>query len=1234
MDYLYENIGEDRFQELCQSLLSREFPQTQCFPVRQPDGGRDAIAYFPHSSTGKAFAMFQVKFVRKPQAEKEPHRWLESVIAGEVDKLKKLLPKGAKAYYLLTNVQGTAHLESGSIDRVNELLSTLPVPAYCWWRDDLNQRLDTQFDLKWVYPQLLTGTDMLRLILEQGLSEDRERRTNAIRAFIRAQHEEDKEVRFKQVELQNDLLTLFTDIPIGVKRGMSEQETYYLKHIARMRGFDEESELGYAATVLLDSSLRTFFKQIVLEGAPGQGKSTISQYICQVHRMFLLDDPAISGLPAQHKPNYRCIPIKVDLRDLASWLNKKDPFAADDSPHAPQYWAKSLEAFVAALIRHHSGGAEFSVSDLQAVIQPSSILLVLDGLDEVADLARRKEVIQEVTIGVARLREVSASLQVIITSRPTAFGPALGFNEKFFPHLELHSLSQTLILEYAEKWLTARRLKQSEAATVRKILRQKIEQRHLRDLTRNPMQLTILLSLIHTRGSSLPEKRTALYDGYVELFFNRESEKSEIVREHRDLLIDLHRHLAWVLHSEAEADQLRGSISSDRLQKVLKNYLSEEKRDDSSVADLFKGMVERIVFLVSRVEGTLEFEVQPLREYFVAKHLYDTSPYSPPGKEQRGTKPDRFDAIAQNPYWLNVTRFFAGCFSKGELPCIVDRLEFLAQKEKPNYSNRQRRLASFLLRDWVFSQDQRSMQRAVALVLDGAGLRHPQRRRRRAFPPLDEEMVLPPGCGRDELVTKCITTLKEKPNWDVAVETAQILCANSSNEITDGVWEREFNNAVDGEVTRWLRYGLHLGALARTESTKLGDKLKTRKVTLEQLQVLHSAGHTSLIISSEEYSKTLLNGILDDTVRGIRNAPDIFGKFSACLQATRYSFAYEHPVPNPLHEVIKHREEYNDLSTPIELPERNVVISKCAEFLINANREIARNAFEWATELDPWRNLIEAARASWGDRRSIFQLANVAAGAGINDSVSIEHLDLLDASKSLCDRVKYASTRSGASLWWQQQFQTAATEDQLLLVTLVFSSWAGTRTFVKLIDILNERLEAMSEENWSFLARSLQTVSRVTRTRRRERIQTASLPDQLGERTVFAVAARSDPQECQNLFLRYYMDYAGRDSSIVGYCLRNALVLVDERPSLWKNILTLLKGGQVSGGVRDPYNYFRGTRSISQAMPLEAARTIAAEQTSYPRAWVYAAIERCELDAVSKVETVAAIANQEGWFKR
>jgi len=346
-------------------------------------------------------------------------------------------------------------------------------------------------------------------------------------------------------------------------------------------------------------------------------------------------------------------------------------------------------------------------------------LLVLDGLDEVAELNKRKDVVAEIIAGVGRLTTIAASLQVVITSRPSVFGAALGFPQKKFAHFHLTDLPRALIFTYCDKWLSARSIGGREAADVRRILKLKIEQSHIRDLSRNPMQLAILLSLIHTQGSSLPDKRTALYDSYVDVFLNREAEKSAIVRENRPLLVNLHRHLAWVLHCESQKGARRGSVSHERLQQLISDYLLAEDLDASSVASLFRGMVDRIVFLVSRVEGTYEFEVQPVREYFAARHLYETAPYSPPGAPRAGTKPDRFDAISRSSYWLNVTRFSAGCFSKGELPCLINRLHDLAKAEGFRLTNQPRRLAAALLSDYVFSQDKRSTREAVALILEG-----------------------------------------------------------------------------------------------------------------------------------------------------------------------------------------------------------------------------------------------------------------------------------------------------------------------------------------------------------------------------------------------------------------------------------------------------------------------------------------------------------------------------------
>jgi hypothetical protein len=93
----------------------------------------------------------------------------------------------------------------------------------------------------------------------------------------------------------------------------------------------------------------------------------------------------------------------------------------------------------------------------------------------------------------------------------------------------------------------------------------------------------------------------------MDMFFSREAEKSPIVREHRDLLIELHRYLAWIIQTEAEGRRGAGSVTDDRLRALLHDYLIKEGHETTLVDDLFTGMTERVVALVSRVQGTFEF---------------------------------------------------------------------------------------------------------------------------------------------------------------------------------------------------------------------------------------------------------------------------------------------------------------------------------------------------------------------------------------------------------------------------------------------------------------------------------------------------------------------------------------------------------------------------------------------------------------------------------------------------
>jgi hypothetical protein len=795
--YLYENLTPETFQQFCQALLATVFPDVQCFPVAQPDGGRDALLLnqmysLQGAAKGEGFNVFQVKFVRNPATEKEPHKWLVGVLQDEAPKLAKLIPDGAKNYYLLTNLTGTAHPGAGSIDQVQKLLTdNLTIPAMCWWRDDLDRRLDSSWALKWSYPSLMKGDDILITILQSGIAERASERQSAIRSYLADQYKDDEEVRFKQVELQNKLLDLFIDIPISMRSSSDEMirtiagadslydearpvaisEVYvvsegYVASTPSSRHRATRSKEG-AATALLTARSHVLLRAVI-EGAPGQGKSTISQYLCQVHRMRILNKSEdLSKISATHRESPLRIPFKVDLRDLALWFARRNPFSSGQALADGDQWVKSLESFLAAQVRHHSGGLDFSVGDLHAIAKVSAILIVLDGFDEVADIAARRIVVDEILKAVNRLETTTASLQVVITSRPAAFSNSPGFPEDVFSHFHLQAVTRNQIDEYAGKWMNARKLVGRSRVEFTSILSEKLSQPHLRDLARNPMQLAILLSLIHTRGSSLPDKRTALYDNYMELFFSRESEKSLVVREHRDLLINLHQYLGWRLHTDAELGSAtllgasRGSVTAAQLHQLVSEYLKREGHDPTIAEVLFTGMVERVVALVSRVEGTYEFEVQPLREYFAARFLYETAPYSPPGDERRGTKPERFDAIARNFYWLNVTRFLAGCFSKGELASLVDSLEVLADSDGYRLITYPRSLAVMLLTDWVFAQQPKSVAKVVSFILEDRNFRLLLAARTERV-----ARILPERSGRNELIAQCFEIMKHSPPID------------------------------------------------------------------------------------------------------------------------------------------------------------------------------------------------------------------------------------------------------------------------------------------------------------------------------------------------------------------------------------------------------------------------------------------------------------------------------------
>jgi hypothetical protein len=408
--------------------------------------------------------------------------------------------------------------------------------------------------------------------------------------------------------------------------------------------------------------------------------------------------------------------------------------------------------------------------------------------------------------------------------------------------------------------------------------------------------------------------------------------------------------------------------------QLVSDYLVQEGHDPTLGQELFAGIVDRVVALVSRIEGTFEFEVQPMREYFAARHLFNTAPLSSPGKERSGARPDRFDAIARNFYWLNVTRFYAGFYSKGELPSLVERLQDLSQQDGFKHISYPKSLATMLLSDWVFAQNPRSVQQVVDLVLDGIGIRlltnHASPRRRLG---LTELPAIPSRCGREEIVRRSFDMLRCPLARDFATEVVGLLRAYSAGSDLSQHWLTccETANSVS-ESAKWLEYGLQLGVLP-TINAELLARVIPQSLTSEVLDVLYRARRLDFLERNEATFNTVIAGILDKRI-GIaqqRRVESALDALNHAVDPLRYVLAFDQRSPVPLARTLEHRNRSAKLSWSPRISTETEFYSAhraCVGIATAAEIETAKPTAVWATELEPWDRIVEVGRSFFGEQ--------------------------------------------------------------------------------------------------------------------------------------------------------------------------------------------------------------------------------------------------------------------------
>lgn len=656
MDYALDTLGDRNFEHLVQALFSKFAGRPASVFGDGADGGREATwdGTLPSDSRvgpgWEGFGVLQAKFKQKDtHVPAQNADWLISQIQSELREWDSpLSARRRKPDYLLiaTNVTLSPG-NGGGIERVNFAIENqlkkldLNIRGWTLWhRDTIRTLLDDAHEIRKRYAAWITPGDLIAAILDRFGEE-----ATALRLSIQA---------YTARKLRDGSNLNLTQAGSVADQGLRIDQVF----------IDLPTTSGDVGKAIVASADRTRTQggrqsHLVLVGGPGQGKSTVTQFMSQLYRASFLrgspvtDDPELSettrlicdraAAQAIPLPSARRWPMRVLLTDFADQLAKSSDL--------------TLLQYIAAEVASVSGHV-VAAAQMHTWLRDCPWLLLLDGLDEVPATSNRAETVRAVNDFLLDAANAEADVLVLATTRPQ------GYNDEFsgsrFNRVDLAPLPSGTALEYMLQLCALRvgvgsdRYKQ-----IARQLAAAAEEPETSRLMSTPLQATILSLLVERQGRA-PKDRWRLFSQYYRVIFQREQEKGgelgELLSQYESDINAVHFAAGFTLQARSEeAGETESVLTLDELDALLVARLTEQGHDPASARDLALKIqtvtTERLVFLALLRSGIVGFEVRSLQEFMAGEQILTR-----PANEMITS----LRAISVSAHWSNVLLFAVG----------------------------------------------------------------------------------------------------------------------------------------------------------------------------------------------------------------------------------------------------------------------------------------------------------------------------------------------------------------------------------------------------------------------------------------------------------------------------------------------------------------------------------------------------------------------------------------------